>query len=313
MRIIMFTDPGSYMIHMADLTSGAAHGAGTSIGDDFQARANPDWTQPFDVVVLVTGLYCDLDNREVARYHFRRLPGIAPGVIAEDGVSRGPDAFALPPACIAANDEMARLLQERRTQAERYVAAANEMARLEAVVRALQANTVDPLPEITQRIRAAADEYLPHRDTAADAKRNLDSIQAGLTAQGSILSDHSCPEVVSLPGPDDTLGTLLETTDADAGLALLCEVTGATREGLRRQLRRLAEDAVALRQYISQLAQWLEDNPEPTGAVPLATIREERRKFLAALDEYGDLVIRLLALGREIVLLENWERDNCTR
>jgi hypothetical protein len=75
-RMFMITVPSAYTIKSANVEFSGSLGAGGSVGDNFEANANPDWTEPFDVLVWFSAFLCDLGSREVARYHFQRTTAL---------------------------------------------------------------------------------------------------------------------------------------------------------------------------------------------------------------------------------------------
>jgi hypothetical protein len=75
-RMVMYADPSAFQVQPADVAFSGAIGLDVFPSATFKAIANPDpnWPQALDVVVHFSAHYCDSGNREVARYHFARVP-----------------------------------------------------------------------------------------------------------------------------------------------------------------------------------------------------------------------------------------------
>jgi hypothetical protein len=225
-RMFMFVDPPGYTVHNANVEFSGALGAGGSVGDDFEARANPDFTQPFDVVVWFAAHYCDHDNREVVRFHFRRTTPadtatqepVVPGQLGSEALCAG---WLQQYASLQTSQQTAALnVQRALEQIE-----ASRQATDDAIRQIEEARTNNPTAEPPISFQQAAALALDHRRSAvrvAQAQGELARVQAELGAVAQSLEENGCPlEAVDETTPGDLEDVLVAESEG-APEAIIC-------------------------------------------------------------------------------------------
>jgi hypothetical protein len=306
LRMIMFVDPPGYTVHNADVGLSAGVGARVSVGDDFEASANPDFTQPFDVKVWFMAHYCDNDSRELVRYRFNRTVDL-PGAASETGSPSGPDPAAVDPACLVASAEYQRLEQEQTAKAREITEILDEIALVDAEIEKYTAlvkarpDMVDDLFALTLGV-----EHYSRQIKLATAQRELAAIQAQLGRQASILVDGACPDEPE-PGAGDAGQALFDDPSRQAPNDLMCLVTHIRRNALEEREGPAAIELAETRKQLAIVAGLLDvaitGGFSDEGVRNLRTWHDALKDRIAALETLQETLLR--GIGEATLTLED--------
>jgi hypothetical protein len=299
-RMYMITVPTAYTVKWANSEFSASLGEGGSVGDNFEANANPDWTEPFDVLVWFSALLCDLGNREVARYHFQRL---SEGEIIGEAEQRTNQLV-----CDAVAQVHERFLSLRQEAATRLQ---DSLERIQQVEERIQQVRKNPSRFDANEVAILVTQRQVLLLEAARAQIELETAQRGLSEQVNIMTEQACPNTPAQEPLMDVPEALVnDFSGLDSGIALLCDVTRqevadleARVEVIDRQLNSLNSQLTSNEVLINEF-QPVIDEAQARGETPpegyVQTVeqyeqmaRDIRRQIRSLLEERDVLLRRI--------------------